>query len=121
MRNAAIAVAAFRKLKLACLAGRNSGKDGLIMGASTLQLQGHSAEKSEFTDLPRQQLSEDDREYFLVQALGLPRRPQVIEKSEQGELLLHLLDLEKTLRKRPEFAAPVRKILHRIFGSPDRE
>jgi hypothetical protein len=61
-------------------------------------------------------ISDNDIEYFLVANLRLARRPRILERSEQAELLLQILDLEKTMRRRPEWGNTVRKILQKTLG-----
>jgi hypothetical protein len=48
---------------------------------------------------------EDQLEWHLQLALGLPRRPLILDRNKQRDFLLEWLDVLKTVRHRPQFAA----------------
>ena len=57
---------------------------------------------------------EDRLEWELQIALGLPRRPRILDPTEQLEILQKWLDVLKAVRHRPDFRKRI-KDLHRAL------
>jgi hypothetical protein len=55
--------------------------------------------------------TEDDLAWAMVLELGLPRRPQALDREQRRDLLMRALDIAETARRDPEWAAAIRQVL----------
>jgi hypothetical protein len=71
--------------------------------------------RAEGLAIPRSPEEIDD---LLMKRLGLPRRPQILDRQQQLAFLLLLADVHKTMKRRPEFRQQVQAFFRVIGGAP---